>query len=128
MNESKKRASIGMNFTSPLVLFFCLIIAEVPFVLSIKATIAIVIQAYAGAAIYKQFIHPRRPTIGFALSTLCDIALRTTIGFQFGWLFPALVPVISSIARGSKSTVATAQVNSSHKALTLLPIATIAFL
>jgi hypothetical protein len=138
MNESKKRASIGMNFTSPLVLFFCLIVSEVPVFLCIKATIAIVIQAYAGAAIYKQFTHPRRPTdleitvtglaIGVALSTLCDIALRTTIGFQFGWLFPALVIVISSIARGSKSTVATAQVNSSHKASTLLPIATIAFL
>ena len=138
MNESMKRASIGMNFTSPLVLFFCLIVSEVPVFFSIKATIAIVIQTYAGAAIYKHFTYPRRPTdleiivtglaIGVALSTLCDIALRTTIGFQFGWLFPALVLVISSIARGSKSTVATARVDSSHKALTLLPIATIAFL
>ena len=130
--------SVGKVITPSLALFICLLVVEVPITIGFKATVVIAIQTCAGVAIYKQFTHPRRPTdleiivlgfaIGVALSTLCDMALRTTTGFTFGWILPAAVCAITSRFRGTTSTDLPSLELSRTRLSGFIPIVTIAFL
>jgi len=111
---------------------------EVPLLAGLKSTIAIALQTYAGAAIYQRYISSRiRPNlenlvlgfaIGSAFSTLCDLALRSTTGFAFGWLLPALVLASSSLLTSSTPPITHSPSLPCNKFLHLLPVIVIAFL
>ena len=138
MNRAMTHNSVEKVIAPSLALFICLLVVEVPITIGFKATVVIAIQTCAGVAIYKQFTHPRRPTdleiivlgfaIGVAISTLCDMALRTTTGFAFGWILPAAVCAITSRFRGTTSTDLPSLDLSRTRISGFIPVLTIAFL
>ena len=138
MVKMKIRESVSVAIPPSIILFLCLIVVEVPIAASIKATVAIAIQSHVGSAIYRNLTHPRRPSdlenivlgfsLGVALSTFCDMALRSTTGFQFGWILPAVVIFFTSKLRLAKPMTEPLHKSSRLQGSVLIPIATIAFL
>jgi hypothetical protein len=138
MNRAITHNSVGKVVIPSLALFICLLVVEVPITVGFKASVVVAIQTCAGVAIYKQFTRPRHPTdleiivlgfaIGVALSTLCDMALRTTTGFAFGWILPAAVCAITSRFRGAKTMDLPSLELSRTSISSFIPVVTIAFL
>ena len=138
MNQSKLNAALLRGFPPALALLVCLIFVEVPLWLALKAVLVISIQVFSGVALYRYFIKPRNPTsleqlvlggaLGIASSTICDMALRTTTGFTYGWALPACVVVLFYLLTNS-NTATEPIIDRPHDRFTsLLPIISIAFL
>jgi hypothetical protein len=138
MNQSKLSASLCSGFLPALALFICLIFVEVPLWLALKAVLAISIQVFAGVSLYRYFVQPRNPSpleqlvlggaLGIAFSTICDMSLRTTIGFDFGWALPACVVVLFYILANSNTSTEPIIGGPRDRFTSLLPIMSIAFL
>lgn len=138
MNQSKLSASLRSGFLPALSLLICLIFVEVPFWLALKAAFAISVQVFAGVSLYHYFVQPRNPSpleklvlggaLGIASSTICDMSLRTTAGFAFGWALPACVVVIFNLFTKTYAATEPISGRSRDRFTSLLPIISIAFL
>jgi hypothetical protein len=138
MNQSKLSASLRSGLLPALSLLICLIFVEVPFWLALKAVLAISVQVSAGVSLYRYFVQPRNPSpleqlvlggaLGIAFSTICDMSLRTTIGFDFGWALPACVVVLFRILANSNTSTEPIIGRPRDRFTSLLPIISIAFL
>ena len=138
MNQSKLSASLRSGFLPALSFFICLIFVEVPFWLALKAALAISVQVFAGVSLYHYFVQPRNPSaleklvlggaLGIASSTICDMSLRTTTGFEFGWALPACVVVIFNLFAKTNAGTEPISGRSRDRFTSLLPIISIAFL
>jgi hypothetical protein len=138
MNQSKLSASLRSGFLPALSLFVCLIFVEVPLWLALKAVLAISVQVSAGVLLYRYFVRPRNPSpleklvlggaLGIASSTICDISLRTTIGFDFGWALPTCVVVLLHMLGNSNTSTEPNIGRPRDRFTSLLPIISIAFL
>ena len=138
MNQSKLSASLRSGFIPALSLLICFVFVEVPFWLALKAALAISVQVFAGGSLYRYFVQPRNPSpleklvlggaLGISSSTICDMSLRTTTGFDFGWTLPACVVVLFHLLSTS-STHTEPIIGRPRDSFTLLiPIISIAFL
>ena len=138
MNQSKLRVSLRSGFIPALSLLICFIFVEVPFWLALKAVLAISVQVFAGVSLYRYFVQPRNPppleklvlggALGIASSTICDMSLRTTTGFDFGWTLPACVVVLFYLLANSNTSTEPIIDRPRDRFTSLLPIISIAFL
>ena len=138
MNQSKLRVSLRSGFIPALSLLICFIFVEVPFWLALKAVLAISVQVFAGVSLYRYFVQPRNPppleklvlggALGIASSTICDMTLRTTTGFDFGWTLPACVVVLFYLLANSNTSTEPIIDRPRDRFTSLLPIISIAFL
>ena len=138
MNQSKLSASLRSGFLPALSLLICLIFVEVPLWLALKAVLAISVQVFAGVSLYRYFVQPRNPSpleklvlggaLGIASSTICDMSLRTTTGFDFGWALPACVVVLFYLLANSNTSTEPIIDRPRDRFTSLLPIISIAFL
>lgn len=138
MNQSKLSASFRSGFLPAFSLFLCLIFVEVPLWLALKAVLAISVQVFAGVSLYRYFVQPRNPSpleklvlggaLGIAFSTICDMSLRTTTGFDFGWALPACVVVLVHLFANSNTSTEPIIGGPRDRSASLLPIISIAFL
>jgi len=138
MNQSKLSASLRSGFLPALSLFICLIFVEVPLWLALKAVLAISVQVFAGVSLYRYFVRPRNPSpleklvlggaLGIAFSTICDMLLRTTTGFDFGWALPTCVVVLFYLLANSNTSSEPIIGRPRDRFTSLFPIISIAFL
>jgi len=138
MNQPKLNTSLRSGFLPALSLFICLIFVEVPLWLALKAVFIISVQVFAGIPLYRYFVQPRNPsplerlvmggTLGIASSTICDMSLRTTTGFDFGWALPACVAVCFYLLANPDTVTEPIIGRPSGRSTSLLPIISIAFL
>ena len=138
MNQSKLNAALLRGFPPALALLVCLIFVEVPLWLALKAVLAISVQVFAGVSLYRYFVQPRNPSpleklvlggaLGIASSTICDMSLRTTTGFDFGWALPACVVVLLYLLANSNTSTEPIIDRPRDRFTSLLPIISIAFL
>ena len=138
MNQSKLSASLRSGFLPALSLLICLIFVEVPLWLALKAVLAISVQVFAGVSLYRYFVQPRNPSpleklvlggaLGIASSTICDMSLRTTTGFDFGWALPACVVVLFYLLANSNTSTEPIIDRPRDRFTSLLPINSVAFL
>ena len=138
MNQSKLSASFRSGFLPALSLLICFIFVEVPFWPALKAALAISVQVFAGVSLYRYFVQPRNPSpleqlvlggaLGIASSTICDMSLRTTTGFAFGWALPTCVVVIFNLFAKTYAATEPISGRSRDRFTLLLPIISIAFL
>jgi len=130
------RSSIG--FAVGLIVILSL--AEVPIPVAIKAIVVIMTQIVTGAYIYAHIPRTESPTIpeylgmgfaiGSAISTLCDIFLKSTPFRSVAWLLPTFVIAIVVTAKGLKGDggIATNNRETQLESTNLLAIFVISFL
>jgi hypothetical protein len=128
----------GVSFAISLIAILSM--ADVPIEVAIRAVAIIAIQIVSGAYIYALIPRSKPPTfpenlgmgfaIGSALSTLCDILLKSTPIRSIAWLVPALVILLVMVGRILKrdGDVVTRTHKSEFESTDLLAIFVISFL
>lgn len=136
INFSTWRSCVG--FTVGLIAILSL--AEVPIPVVMTATIAVLVQTITGAYVYARVPRTESPTIpeflgmgfaiGSALSTLCDIFLKSTPIKSVAWLIPTIVIVLVVAERNVNKNrrVFTRIQETKYESTELLAIVVIAFL
>jgi len=117
MNHLTWRSSIGFAVGLTAILS----LAEVPIPVAIRAVVVIMTQIVTGAYIYAHIPRAKPPTmteylgmgfaIGTALSTLCDIFLKSTPIKFVAWLVPTFVIILVVAGRNAnKNRVVVAKI------------------
>jgi len=108
INDTAWRQGFGFA----ICLIAILALAGVPISVTIKAVAVIATQIVSGAYIYSCIPRSKSPTmpeylgmgfaIGSALSTLCDIIMKSTVTGSVGWLVPTFVIFLIKVGKISK--------------------------